>query len=318
MRSLRRREKREESEDGGEEERDGSEENGDESEDEGEIGLKWRSILKSVTVQPFAEQVGPTFDVSLSPSAVFKQFFTDDICAHIVEQSNFYAHQVLGSDKYSKWNPITVEELRAYFGFRICMGIVHLPAMRHYWSCKHLLHQPAIADRISRDRFFDISRFLHFANNTTLPARGEPGHDRLGKVRPILEAIQQQLLANYCPNREQAIDEAMIPFQGRSSLKQYMPAKPIKRGIKVWCRADSHNGYLCEFQVYTGAAGSSEMGVGASVVLDLAKELEGKQYHLYFDNFFYVDISSLHSSHEGCIYVPLEQRGNTIKDSLRP
>ena len=65
-----------------------------------------------------------------------------------------------------------------------------------------------------------------------------------------------------------------------------MPAKPIKRGIKVWCRADSHNGYLCEFQVYTGAAGSSEMGLGASVVLDLAKELEGKQYHLYFDNFF--------------------------------
>ena len=90
------REEIEESEDGGEEERDGSEENDDESEDEGEIGLKWHSILKSVTVQPFAEQVGPTFDVSSSPSAVFKQFFTDDICAHIVEQSNLYAHQVLG------------------------------------------------------------------------------------------------------------------------------------------------------------------------------------------------------------------------------
>jgi len=164
------REEIEESEDRGEEERDGGEGNSDESEDEGEIGLKWHSILKSVTVHPFAEQVGPTFDVSPSPSAVFKQFFTDDICAHIVEQSNLYAHQVLGSEKYSKWNPITVEELRAYFGFRICMGIVHLPAMRHYWSHEPLLHQPAIADHISRDRFFDISRFLHFANNTTLPA----------------------------------------------------------------------------------------------------------------------------------------------------
>ena len=40
----------------------------------------------------------------------------------------------------------------------------------------------------------------------------------------------------------------MIPFQGRSTLKQYMPAKPVKRGIKVWCRADTHNGYMCEFQ----------------------------------------------------------------------
>ena len=34
----------------------------------------------------------------------------------------------------------------------------------------------------------------------------------------------------------------MIRFKGRSSLKQFMPMKPIKRGIKVWVRADSHNG----------------------------------------------------------------------------
>ena len=87
---------------------------------------------------------------------------------------------------------------------------------------------------------------------------------------------------------EQAIDGAMIPFQGRSSLKQYIPAKPVKRGIKVWCRADSQNGYICQFQIYTGAAGSKEPGLqrGERVVLDLLKELEGKNYHLYFNNFF--------------------------------
>ena len=28
------------------------------------------------------------------------------------------------------------------------------------------------------------------------------------------------------------MDEAMIKFQGRSSLKQYVPFKPVKRGIK--------------------------------------------------------------------------------------
>ncbi|GFS85859.1 hypothetical protein NPIL_346571 [Nephila pilipes] len=36
------------------------------------------------------------------------------------------------------------------------------------------------------------------------------------------------------PNEMQAIDESMIPFKGRSSLKQYIPNKPIKRGYKVW------------------------------------------------------------------------------------
>ena len=35
---------------------------------------------------------------------------------------------------------------------------------------------------------------------------------------------------------ECAIDEAMVKYKGRSSLKQYLPMKPIKRGFKVWVR----------------------------------------------------------------------------------
>ena len=38
---------------------------------------------------------------------------------------------------------------------------------------------------------------------------------------------------------ENSIDEAMIKFKGRSSLKQYVSLKPIKRGIKAWVRADA-------------------------------------------------------------------------------
>ena len=101
-----------------------------------------------------------------------------------------------------------------------------------------------------------------------------------------MEQLQKKFLELYQPHCENAIDEAMIPFQGRSSLKQYMPAKPVKRGIKVWCRADSHNGYMCETQVYTGKSDGVEGGLGKRVILDLSKRLEGKKYHLYFDNFF--------------------------------
>ena len=69
-----------------------------------------------------------------------------------------------------------------------------------------------------------------------------------------------------------------------------MPAKPIKHGIKVWCRADAHNGYMCEVQVYTGKSDSAESGLGKRVVLDLARRLERKKYHLYFDNFPFVSL----------------------------
>ena len=101
-----------------------------------------------------------------------------------------------------------------------------------------------------------------------------------------MNMVSERFLANYHSHCENSIDEAMVKFQGRSCLKQYMPAKPIKWGIKVWCRADAHNGYLCEYQVYTGRSEGVECGLGKRVVLDLSERLEGKKYHLYFDNFF--------------------------------
>ncbi|XP_043474432.1 piggyBac transposable element-derived protein 4-like [Leptopilina heterotoma] len=77
----------------------------------------------------------------------------------------------------------------------------------------------------------------------------------------------------------------MIKFKGRSSMKQYMPLKPIKRGYKCWVRADP-SGYVCEFQMYTGKTKSTEKQLGARVVKDLTRELKGNNHHVYFDNFF--------------------------------
>jgi hypothetical protein len=83
------------------------------------------------------------------------------------------------------------------------------------------------------------------------------------------------------------VDEAMIKFQGRSSLKQYMPKKPIKRGIKTWVLGDSTNGYFSRFEIYTGKKRDRvEHNLGASVVKDLTKDFQQKWHRVYFDNFF--------------------------------
>ena len=103
-----------------------------------------------------------------------------------------------------------------------------------------------MASRISRKRFIEVQRFLHFADNASIVPRGQERYDRLARVRPVIEFIHQEFLQNYRPQRENAIDEAMIPFKGRS-LKQNVPLKPVKRGFKIWVRADSTNGYICDF-----------------------------------------------------------------------
>ena len=70
-------------------------------------------------------------------------------------------------------------------------------------------------------------------------------------------------------------------------MKQYLPKKPIKRGFKIWVRADGHNGYVCEFECYTGRKGdTTEVGLGGSVVTRLTRDLVGKSCHIFVDSFF--------------------------------
>ena len=86
------------------------------------------------------------------------------------------------------------------------MGINHLPSLDDYWfKDPHLWYAP-VADRISRDRFSEVSRYLHFVDNKTLVPRGE-GFDRLGKVRPLIDHLSTKV---YQPHCDVAIDEAMI------------------------------------------------------------------------------------------------------------
>ena len=90
-------------------------------------------------------------------------------------------------------------------GFCIFMGIVKLPSIENDWRRDVQFHYSPIASKISRD-------------NTTLPTPGTPGSDRLAKVRPLFNKINERCSAAYNLGREVAVDEAMIKFQGRSAL----------------------------------------------------------------------------------------------------
>ena len=132
----------------------------------------------------------------------------------IVEQTNLNAKEVMGGEKYDAWDKVTTEELKAYLGFCILMGINRLPALDNYWSSDPTLRYFSIANRISSDRFWDISRYLHFVDNSTLQPKGSPGYDRLGKVRPVIDHLSRQFADLYEPHKEVAVDEAMVKFTG--------------------------------------------------------------------------------------------------------
>ena len=59
-------------------------------------------------------------------------------------------------------------------------------------------------------------------------------HDKLFKVRPVLDRVVQYCKMELRPQRDLSFNEAMVKFKGRLGMKQYMPTKPVKRGIIVW------------------------------------------------------------------------------------
>jgi hypothetical protein len=90
-----------------------------------------------------------------------------------------------------------------------------------------------------RDCFKQILRYLHINDNTQAKPCNDPQYDKLHKIRPLLNKICDNTQKAYMPHQQLSIDEAMVLFKRRSSLKQFMPLKPIKRGYKIWCICDA-------------------------------------------------------------------------------
>ena len=108
------------------------------------------------------------------------------------------------------------------------MGIHDLPALRNFWSSDPVLKVDGIADVMMSKRFKKLLENIHCNNNETKKPRDHAEYDKLHKVRPFIEKVLRNCKDNYEPSSFLSVDESMIPFKGRSSMKQYMPMKPVK------------------------------------------------------------------------------------------
>ena len=73
----------------------------------------------------------------------------------------------------------------------------------------------------------------------------------LDPIVSLIESLNSRYVKLYNISKQVSIDESMILFQGITSLKQYNPIKPIKRGYKLLVRADM-DGSISKFDVYQG------------------------------------------------------------------
>jgi hypothetical protein len=89
-------------------------------------------------------------DDDTTPYRLFSQFLTTDIIDEFVTHTNAYAPR--------GWTPTTRDEIRAFIGVRIYMGIVRLPMIDLYWSDE--FNQSLITTYLSRARSIQTTQSL--------------------------------------------------------------------------------------------------------------------------------------------------------------
>ena len=220
----------------------------------------------------------------------FHLLLSEQFYDNLLTETNQYAHQqrTLKNDT-SPWNPVSREELMAFIGINIAMGIISLPCVDDYWSTDPILCHSWFRIVMPRNRFRQILRYIHVVDNTNAPKCTDPDYDKLWKVRSLLNALEESTSQLYSPHQQVSINESMIGTKCRLLFIQYMPQKPTKWGIKVWVCSDARNGYIYNFDVYAGANPSTPKypnGQAYDVVMKLTEPLHGKGYTVYTDNFY--------------------------------
>jgi hypothetical protein len=143
-----------------------------------------------------------------------------------------------------------------------------------------------VSETMSRNFFATILRNLHLADNEKIPPKTSKTYSKTYKVDEFLQMLKNNFQRNYVLSENVSIDESMIKFKGRSSLKQYLPMKPIKRGFKVWILADTKNGYAYDFEIYKGKESERRGSLGEHIVKKMISNLEFSYRKIYFDNYF--------------------------------
>ncbi|UYV68686.1 PGBD5 [Cordylochernes scorpioides] len=233
-----------------------------------------------------------------SPFDAFSLFFTENIFKSIKEETNRYARSIIDRESkkgplkphgmLAKWKAVSVAQIKLFFCVIIHMSLVKKPGMKDYWSTHGFLKN-AFCQSINMPRtlFMRILSMLHLNDNSKYIEYGKPGHDRLFKIRPVLESLIYSFGNAYTPQQNLTIDEAMCPFRGHVGFRVYIKGKPHKYGIKIFQICEAVSGYAYNLDIYTGKDSEQpEHNSIPNLVDRLAKRFYGQGYHIYFDRWF--------------------------------
>lgn len=142
---------------------------------------KWvKKDLPTKRIKLFENSHPPkVVDDDLTPSLLFEKFFDDDVIQLMVEQSLIYAKQK-GDHRYT----VSAHEMKGFLGILILSGYVQLPRRRMFWEQSPDVRNEIALKFMARDRFEEIMKYMHLADNSNLPTG-----DKFAKLRPLFDLL---------------------------------------------------------------------------------------------------------------------------------
>ena len=94
------------------------------------------------------------------------------------------------------------------------MGINNLPQVRMYWDSNEFIGNTGIKKTFTASWYLKVMQYLHTSDRESEPPRNHPNHDKLYKIRPVLEMVLETFHNHYRLSKNQTIDEGMVAFKG--------------------------------------------------------------------------------------------------------
>lgn len=250
--------------------------------------LLWRKrslIFSEKQLQLLASTSLPPELMELSsPIQFFLYLFPNQFFDNICNETNIYIRQT-NFNSNVHFNSV---DIRQFVGISLYMSISRLPRSDQYWS--ESLGIPAIRNIMSQKSFKTIKRSIHFNNNDNNLPTSDPRHDRLFKIRPLLDQLNNTF--SKVPKEQfLCVDEQICSSKARCHLKRYNPNKPHKWGFKVYVLSGI-SGFCYKFEIDSGKENvqilnEPDLGAASNYVVRLTRGVPRHQnFRLYFDNYF--------------------------------
>ncbi|OWZ03957.1 hypothetical protein PHMEG_00024228 [Phytophthora megakarya] len=129
--------------------------------------------------------------------------------------------------------------------------------MNQHWNTKELgvILGGRFGRVMQRVRFREISRFIHFPDNTVQAA----ATDTAWKIRSVLAVLEKAFKEGYVLGSRVAIDECVLPSHGRHNpTRTFMKDKPHHWGSKCVMTCWAETGYCKRVKLDIGRAGDNE------------------------------------------------------------